>query len=110
MTGSVFLGQFEQMVMLTLMQLGQDAHAITIRRYLAEQAGHKVTRGALYRTLDRLESKGYIDVETDEPTPERGGYSRRRFFVTKRGLAALKASHTALHVLSRGLDTVLRGP
>ena len=110
MTGSAFLGQFEQMVMLTLMQLRHDAHAITIRRYLAEEAGHKVTRGALYRTLDRLESKGYIDFETDGPTPERGGYSRRRFFVTNSGLAALRASHGALHALSRGLEMVLREP
>lgn len=110
MTGSAFLGQFEQMVMLTLMQLGDDAHAITIRQYLAEEVGHKVTRGALYRTLDRLESKGYIDFEIDDPTPERGGYSRRRFWVTDRGLAVLRASHSALHVLSRGLGAVLREP
>ena len=110
MGGSAFLGQFEQMVMLTLMQLGDDAHAITIRRYLDEHAGHRVTRGALYRTLDRLEGKGYIDWESDETTPERGGYPKRKFSVSKQGLAALRASHGALHALSRGLGTVLREP
>jgi DNA-binding PadR family transcriptional regulator len=110
MGGSAFLGQFEQMVMLTLMQLGDDAHAINIRRYLAERAGHRVTRGALYRTLDRLEAKGHIDWETDEPTPERGGLPKRRFSVTKEGLAALRASHSALSSLSRGLEAELIAP
>ncbi len=108
MGGSVFLGQFEQMVLLTVLQLGEDAHAINIRGYLKEQAGHSVTRGALYRTLDRLEDKGHIEWVSDEPTPDRGGYVKRRFSVTKQGLAALRTSHGALHVLSQGLDTLLR--
>ena len=125
MGGSAFLGQFEQMVLLTLLQLGDDAHAINIRCYLDEQAGHRVTRGALYRTLDRLEGKGYIDWyafdhpqlgkghidwEVDEPTPDRGGLPKRRFSVTKQGLSVLRVSHGALHSLSHGLETVLRGP
>jgi DNA-binding PadR family transcriptional regulator len=110
MGGSVFLGQFEQMVMLTLLQLGDDAHAINIRSYLEEQAGHRVTRGALYRTLDRLEDKGHVAWEADEPAPERGGFPKRRFSVTKQGLKALRASHGALHTLSSGLEAELRGP
>ena len=110
MGGSAFLGQFEQMVLLTLLQLGDDAHAINIRSYLDEQAGHRVTRGALYRTLDRLEAKGHVDWELEEPTPERGGYPRRRFSVTRKGLEALRASHGALSILSQGLETQLRGP
>lgn len=110
MTSRAFLGQFEQMVMLSLLQLGDEAHAISIRRHLADQAGHRVTRGALYRTLDRLESKGYLAWETDEPTAERGGHPRRRFFLTEEGLAALKDSHRAIAVLSRGLGSVLKEP
>jgi PadR family transcriptional regulator PadR len=105
-----FLGQFEQMVLLSLLQLGDEAHAISIRRHLAERANHRITRGALYRTLDRLDAKGYVDWETDEPTPERGGYARRRFHVTKNGLAALRASQKAIDQLRRGLDAVLRKP
>ena len=54
------LGQFEQMVLLSLLQLGEQAHAISIRKFLADEANHRVTRGALYRTLDRLEAKGYL--------------------------------------------------
>jgi DNA-binding PadR family transcriptional regulator len=109
MGGSAFLGQFEQMVMLTLLQLGDDAHAINIRSYLEEQAGHRVTRGALYRTLDRLEDKGHVAWEAEKPTPERGGIPKRKFSVTKKGLEALQASHGALAILSQGLETELRG-
>jgi PadR family transcriptional regulator PadR len=98
------------MVLLSMLSLGDEAHAISIRRHLAERANHRVTRGALYRTLDRLEAKGHVDWETDEPTPERGGYARRRFRVTKTGLAALQASQDALAALRRGLDGVLRKP
>lgn len=110
MGGSAFLGQFEQMVMLTVLQLGDHAHAINIRSYLEEQAGHSVTRGALYRTLDRLEAKGYIEWESDEPTPERGGIPRRLFSLTERGMETLRASHGALQILAQGLETELRRP
>ena len=102
------LGQFEQMVLLSLLQLGEQAHAISIRKFLADEANHRVTRGALYRTLDRLEVKGYVGWVTDEPTPERDGYARRRFQVTPEGLTALRASQKTINMLSRGLETVLR--
>jgi PadR family transcriptional regulator PadR len=104
------LGQFEQMVMLSLLQLGEQAHAISIRKFLADEANHRVTRGALYRTLDRLEVKGYVGWVTDEPIPERDGYARRRFQVTPEGLIALRSSQKAIDNLSRGLETVLRKP
>lgn len=110
MTNPALLGQFEQLVMLSVLQLGQEAHAISIRRHLADRARHRVTRGALYRTLDRLEAKGFVEWETDAPTPERDGYARRRFLVTPAGLAALRESHRAIHALSRGLDAILREP
>ncbi len=110
MATPAFLGQFEQMVLLSLLQLGDEAHAISIRRHLAERANHRVTRGALYRTLDRLEAKGYVEWETDEPTPERGGYARRRFHVTQNGIAALRASQRAIDALTRGVEAVLKKP
>ena len=110
MPKNTLLGQFEQMVLLSLLQLGEQAHAITIRKFLADEANHRVTRGALYRTLDRLEAKGYVGWVTDEPIPERDGYSRRRFEVTPDGLTSLRSSQQAIDTLSRGLETVLRKP
>jgi len=98
------------MVLLALLQLGDRAHAISIRKFLADEANHWVTRGALYRTLDRLEAKGYVGWVTDEPTPERDGFARRRFQVTADGLTALRTSQQAIDTLSRGLEAVLRKP
>ena len=110
MKNTALLGQFEQMVMLSVLQLGAEAHAISIRRHLGEEASHRVTRGALYRTLDRLEGKGYVRWKTDGPTPERDGYARRLFEVTATGLAALRDSQRTMEVLSRGLENILREP
>jgi DNA-binding PadR family transcriptional regulator len=98
------------MVMLSLLRLGEQAHAISIRKFLADEANHRVTRGALYRTLDRLEAKGYVGWVTDEPIPERDGYARRRFQVTADGLSALRDSQQTIDALSRGLEPVLRKP
>jgi len=69
----------------------------------------RVTRGALYATLDRLTTKGFLDWEVEESTPERGGIPRRRFRVTKPGMAALRRSYNAVRTLSSGLERVLRG-
>ena len=96
------------MVLLSVLQLGDQAHVISIRKFLADEAKHRVSRGALYRTLDRLEGKGYVDWVTDEPIPERDGYARRRFEVKPEGLTALRASQSAIDRLSRGLETMLR--
>ena len=110
MKNTGLIGQFEQMVMLSALQLEEEAHAISIRRHLEERAGHRVTRGALYRTLDRLEGKRYVRWKIDPPTPERDGYARRRFEVTAAGLAALRESQRAMEALSRGLEEMLREP
>jgi PadR family transcriptional regulator, regulatory protein PadR len=102
------LGEFEQLVLLAALQLDADAHAATIRRTIEEGAHRRVTRGALYATLERLTTKGFLDWEVEESTPERGGIPRRRFRVTKAGVDALRRSYNAVRTLSRGLESVLR--
>ena len=102
------LGEFEQLVLLAVLQLGSDAHATPVRRAIEEGARRRVTRGALYATLDRLTGKGFLDWEVEEATPARGGIPRRRFRVTKAGVAALRHSYHAVRTLSRGLEHVLR--
>jgi PadR family transcriptional regulator, regulatory protein PadR len=102
------LGEFEQLVLLAVLQLGAQAHAATVRETIEEGASRRVTRGALYATLDRLTSKGFLDWEVEESTPARGGIPRRRFRVTEPGLAALRQSYNAVRTLSRGLESVLR--
>jgi len=106
-----YIGEFEQMVLLGILQQGQAAHAIDVRKELERSAGRSVSRGALYRTFDRLEAKGYIDWELEDgsPAPERGGHPMRKFRVTDAGLEALRVSRSALLKLWRGLDAVLDG-
>lgn len=107
MPANLIIGEFEQVVLLCLLHLDQDAYAIALRQRVTEAVGRTVARGALYRTLDRLEEKGWIDWEQEESGPERGGHPRRRYRVTRRGVATLRASRQTLIHLWDGLEEVL---
>ncbi len=107
---TIHIGEFEQMVLLAVLQLKQEAYAISIRQRLKECAQRKVTRGALYRTFDRMESKGLLLWAVHEPTEERGGHPRRCFEVTADGIAALRTSRSALFKLWEGLESTLGEP
>ena len=95
------------MVLLAVMQLREEAYAVFVRRLLEERVKRSVSRGALYRTLDRLQEKGFLCYEVRRPTAERGGHARRRFQVTPAGVAALKESRAALLTLWSGLEQEL---
>ncbi len=109
MPKSFILGEFEHLILLAVVRLGSEAHASAIRAELARAAGRTGTRGALYRTLDRLEAKGYVEWQLEEAGPERGGIPRRRFAVTPAGIAALRTCRSVLEQLWAGLDTVFEG-
>lgn len=103
-----FPGDFEWMVLLTVLRLGEGAHAVAILDELDERAGRTVSRGALYKTLGRMEGKGWIRWEVDEEdVPERGGLPRRRFFVTPEGLEVVRTADEAFGRLRQGLEDVL---
>jgi DNA-binding PadR family transcriptional regulator len=102
-----FLGEFEQLVLLAILQLGDAAYAVPIRQEIADRARRQIARGALYTTLERLEVKGYVRSRFGDPTPERGGRARRYFLVTTRGRSALRTSYQALRGLIHGLEDVL---
>jgi DNA-binding PadR family transcriptional regulator len=102
-----YLGEFEQLVLLAVLQLGSEARALDIRRELHEQANRQTARGALYATLERLGRKGLLTWEVEETTPPRGGLPRRRFVVTEAGLTALRTSRQVVANLSRGLEHLL---
>ena len=84
-----FLGEFEQLVILALLRLGEDAYGMNVRRELEHTAGRHVTFGTVYGTLDRLEAKGYISSWHADPEPVRGGRARRYFAVSPEGELAL---------------------
>ena len=107
---STFLGEFEQMVLLAILQAGEHAFAISVLRELDRRARRRVDRGALYKTLDRMEAKGYVEWSVEAATPERGGHRRRLFHVTAAGLNALRTSRAALFRLWDGLEPLLGEP
>jgi DNA-binding PadR family transcriptional regulator len=92
---------------LAILQLGDEAFALSLIHELDRRAGRAVSRGALYKTLERLEEKGFVEWEVEEATPGRGGHPRRLFRVTSSGIAALKVAREALLQLWEGLENVL---
>ena len=85
------LGDFEELVLMAIARMGENAYGAPIRVRL-EEAGRRATVGALYVTLDRLERKGLIEGRDGESTPRRGGRAKRYFRLTGAGLAALSQS------------------
>ena len=91
------VGEFELLVLLAILRQEEEPYANRVREDLEENAGRRVTRGALYRTLDRLAKKGLLEWELEPSSvPERGGHPMRRLLVTEKGLAAASASREVL--------------
>ena len=103
-------GDLEQMVLLSVLQLGEEAHAVRVLEELDARAGRRVSRGTIYKTMERLEAKGLVAWEVEEAETGRGGNPRRRFEVTPEGVRTLQASRDALFRLWDGLDHVLGEP
>ena len=99
---------FEQMVLLAVLRLGDVAYAVPIRREIAVRTRRSPARGAVYITLDRLEEKGYLESWLGEPTAERGGRPRRFYRVKPAGVRALEQSWTALRRMWEGLEPKVR--
>ncbi|MEP6918905.1 MAG: helix-turn-helix transcriptional regulator [Acidobacteriota bacterium] len=102
-----YLGEFEQVVLLAILRVKDEAYAIPIREEIEARTGRSVARGALYTALERLESKRCLHSRMSGPLAERGGRSRRYFTVTPAGLSALRASRRALLQLWSGLESML---
>jgi DNA-binding PadR family transcriptional regulator len=101
------LGEFEQVVLLAILRLADDAYAVTVRDEILRCTGRDVSRGSIYITLDRLETKGYLKSRLADPTPERGGRAKRYYTLRPRAVDALRESRRALVSLWRGLENVL---
>ena len=108
MSSRDYLGEFEHIVVLAVMRLGDQAYGVTVRQEIAARIGRDVSVGAVYATLDRLEAKGYVNSRLGEPTAERGGRSKRFFCVTAKGVSAVNRTHRALLSMSKGLNLVAR--
>lgn len=101
------LGEFESLVVLGVLQSGDDAYGVPVWRAIQDRTGRAVSLAAVYKTLDRLEGKGLVRSRQGEPTAERGGRAKRLYVVTPGGLEAVRASVQALTQMTAGLDEVL---
>jgi PadR family transcriptional regulator, regulatory protein PadR len=104
MAGVGPLGEFEQIVLLAILRLRDHAYGVSIRAEISQCTGRQVAPGALYTTLERLESKALVRSHTGDPTPERGGRAKRFYRVSAAGLAAITEAQRAYQRLLEGLD------
>ena len=104
------LGEFEQLVLLALVRLGDDGYGVSVRDEIARRAGRDTSFSAVYTALARLEEKGLVRSHHGEPTPERGGRRKKHFALTAPGRLALSRSVQAVRAMARGLGTSLGTP
>lgn len=98
-----WLGEFELMILLTIVRLKDDAYGVPLARELSALRGGDVALGSVYAALDRLELKGLIASSLGDPSPERGGRAKRYFRVTEDGLQAVRDTRRVLTRLWRSL-------
>jgi DNA-binding PadR family transcriptional regulator len=98
-----YLGEFELMILLTVIRLGDDAYGVPVSKELLETTGRDVALGSVYAALDRLEQKGLVSSTLGDSTPERGGRAKRYFRVTAKGIREVKMTRATLINLWRGL-------
>ena len=104
-----YLGEFELMVLLALIRLGENAYGVPISREIEQCSGREVALGSVYAALERLEEKGLATSTLGDPTAERGGRAKRYFRVTAQGLREVKETQRALVSLWRGLPELSGG-
>lgn len=97
------LGEFEQLVMLALVELEGDAYGAAVGRAIEARTGREVSAGAVYTALERLAQRGLVRDRVGEPTPERGGRRRRYFRLTPDGAEQLTRALAVIRSMSDGL-------
>jgi DNA-binding PadR family transcriptional regulator len=98
-----YLGEFELMILLVVIHLGDEAYGVPISRELEAHRGRDVSVGSVYAALERLEGKGLVASNLGDPTPERGGKAKRYFRVTREGLRHVHNTRRVLKQMWRTL-------
>lgn len=95
------LGEFELMVILSVISLADGAYGVPIARQIEKHREHEVSLSSVYAALDRLEGKGLVRSELGDATPERGGRAKRYYQVTASGLRVIQQTRQTLTALWR---------
>lgn len=99
------LGDLEQLVMLALARLGDEAYGVSVQELIAKRTGRDLAFATIYTTLARLETKGFVDARLGAPTPERGGRAKKLFALTGSGRNALRRSLAEVRTMAQGLGS-----
>jgi PadR family transcriptional regulator PadR len=105
--GRETLGDFEKLVLLALLQLGNESYGAEILAEIERRTGRSASSGAMYVALRRLEEKGALSSRFGDPTPTRGGRAKRYFRIEGAGLKQLREAHRELTSMAEGLESVL---
>jgi DNA-binding PadR family transcriptional regulator len=103
------ISNFELMVMLALIRLGDDAYGVPISQEIEVHSGHDVALGSVYAALERLQDRGFVSSSVGEPTPERGGRAKKYFKVTGKGMKVVQETQQTLMRLWKGLPKLQGG-
>lgn len=101
------LGELEQLVLLAVLRVGTEAYGVPVHDELQRSAGRDLTLGTIYKTLSRLEEKGFVKSEIGAPTTERGGRRTRCYTVTSAGRRSLTATLSTLRRMAHGQNVGL---
>ena len=102
-------GDFEQLVLLAVVRLGEGAYGMTVRREIEKRTDRDISIGAVYSALDRMERKGWIESHRGDPTDERNSRAKRFFRIQPPGHGALAAALSRLDRMRDGLDGLAPG-
>jgi PadR family transcriptional regulator len=98
------LGELEQLVLLAIARLGDDAYGVAIRQEIVTRTRRDLSFGSVYTSLTRLEAKGLLSAHLGEPTAERGGRRKKHYTISAAGRRALQRSLNAIRTMARGID------
>lgn len=100
---SAYLGEFEQLILFSVLLLGEDAYGVSIRETIEERTGRTVSAGAIYTALGRLEERGLVRSRTERPQEGRTGRPRKYYTLRREGARALKDSYSTIQSMAGGL-------
>ena len=103
-------GEFELLVLLAILRLGDDAYGVTVREEVERETSRTLTLGSVYKTLGRLEGKGYLETRIAPPTRERGGRRKKHYNLTPPGLYVAQRALADLRRMMKGLELELEIP
>ncbi len=98
-----YLGEFEQLILFSVLQLGDNAYGVAIRENIEERTGRVVSSGSIYTALGRMRSRGLVKSRVGQPTAGKAGRPRKYYALEPSGARALRDTYSMIQAISGGL-------